>query len=300
LQTALRLMAALGSVLAPAMTAQLALAQSAYGQVSSPAPYAQPTNAQPASVQTGPAGALGPAPDTRSGQLMRYSGMQVYDRYGGETRHASAAAAPFVGQPATATRATLSWSGKVDAPATPARRAPYADVGRPQADPPLAPGSIYDRPPPVAQPPSPSLATVQAQTVQAQTVQAQTVQAQANQGRANQGRANQAQTNQAQTNQAQTNQGQTNPGQTNPAQTNPAQTNPAQANPIRSDNPYETGPHHYSVHRDYGIEPDPIPLPPQFFGATADLSQPVTSDPIRRSTAAGGKTQNPVQPTDGQ
>jgi hypothetical protein len=61
-----------------------------------------------------------------------------------------------------------------------------------------------------------------------------------------------------------------------------------------------TGPRRYSVNRDYGVEPDAIPLPPQFFGATADLSQPATADPIRKTATASGKAVNPLQPSDGQ
>jgi hypothetical protein len=34
------------------------------------------------------------------------------------------------------------------------------------------------------------------------------------------------------------------------------------------------GPRFYSLHRDYGLAPDAIPLPPKFFGPTADLSKP--------------------------
>ncbi len=61
-----------------------------------------------------------------------------------------------------------------------------------------------------------------------------------------------------------------------------------------------TGARHYSVHRDYGIQPDPIPLPPQFFGATADMSKPETDEPVRRTVTADGKSHNALQPSDGQ
>jgi hypothetical protein len=240
------------------MTAQLALAQSAYGQVSGQSAYPQPAYAQPAYAA--------------SGQAARYSGMQVYDRYGGATRHAAASANSATGQVSTFRGPELWWSGKVDVPATPAaasaRAAPYAQtpslympagyappasqpqtqpqpgaaprgwtfvppIGSPSPDQPALPNSIYDRPSPSAP-----------QPVQAVQVQG-----------------------------------------------NPPPVAQAQA---------ETGPRHYSVHRDYGIEPDPIPLPPQFFGATADLSQPATDDPIRHATTTGGKAQNPLQPADGQ
>jgi hypothetical protein len=55
------------------------------------------------------------------------------------------------------------------------------------------------------------------------------------------------------------------------------------------------GPRFYSVHRDYGIEPDPIPLAPQFFGPTADLTEaapaPLRRTPLRPSTADQGSGQ---------
>jgi hypothetical protein len=51
-----------------------------------------------------------------------------------------------------------------------------------------------------------------------------------------------------------------------------------------------SGPHFYSVHRDYGIQPDAIPIPPQFFGPTADLSAPPSDPTLRRVTNAAGQT----------
>ncbi len=264
MQTALRLMAALGVVLAPAMTAQLALAQSA---------YSQPAYAQPAAP-----GALPPPPYAGLAQPagpVRYSGMQAYDRYGGETRHASAAVPSAAGPAPSLTGPKLSWSGKVDAPAAPTRPAQSA----------YAPARGAYRPTgyaPVAQPP--------AQQQSAQAPRGWTFVPPI---------------------------GQPSPDAPGPNRPAPAQLSsiydpppaPQQSAPAApaqvaqnqvAQNPAETGPHHYSVHRDYGIEPDPIPLPPQFFGATADLSQPATSDPIRRTTTANGKTQNPLQPADGQ
>jgi hypothetical protein len=56
------------------------------------------------------------------------------------------------------------------------------------------------------------------------------------------------------------------------------------------------GPRFYSLHRDYGIEPDAIPLPPQFFGATADLSAPPPSEAPKRVITSNGQT-HVVQPT---
>ncbi len=46
----------------------------------------------------------------------------------------------------------------------------------------------------------------------------------------------------------------------------------------------------YSVHRDFGLTPDPAPIPPQFFAATADLSAPETPDVAPRATTAGTST----------
>lgn len=51
---------------------------------------------------------------------------------------------------------------------------------------------------------------------------------------------------------------------------------------------------HYSVHREFGIQPDPTPIPPQFFTATADLSEgDADVAPLARTTpaqAASSKT----------
>ena len=46
------------------------------------------------------------------------------------------------------------------------------------------------------------------------------------------------------------------------------------------------GVHFYSVHRAFGLQPDPAPIPPQFFTATADLSDPPGPLPTERSTAS--------------
>ena len=40
----------------------------------------------------------------------------------------------------------------------------------------------------------------------------------------------------------------------------------------------------YSVHRPFGLQPDAAPIPPQFFTATADLSQPAGPLPTDRTT----------------
>ena len=45
----------------------------------------------------------------------------------------------------------------------------------------------------------------------------------------------------------------------------------------------------YSVHRDYGLTPDAIPVAPEVFGPTADLTQPETPDaPTSRKGASKG------------
>ncbi len=40
----------------------------------------------------------------------------------------------------------------------------------------------------------------------------------------------------------------------------------------------------YSVHRPFGLQPDSAPIPPQFFTATADLSEPAGPLPTDRTT----------------
>jgi hypothetical protein len=53
----------------------------------------------------------------------------------------------------------------------------------------------------------------------------------------------------------------------------------------------------YSVHRQYGLQPDPPPIPPQFFGATADLSDPPGPIPAQRLTTGAGGATRTVRPT---
>lgn len=49
----------------------------------------------------------------------------------------------------------------------------------------------------------------------------------------------------------------------------------------------------YSLHREYGMTPDPAPIPPVFFGATADLSAPETPDvPPHTGATASKAAQN--------
>jgi hypothetical protein len=56
------------------------------------------------------------------------------------------------------------------------------------------------------------------------------------------------------------------------------------------------GPHFYSLHREYGIQPDAIPLPPKFFGPTADLSAPPNDPIVRRVTDSSGQTRTVAVP----
>ncbi len=57
----------------------------------------------------------------------------------------------------------------------------------------------------------------------------------------------------------------------------------------------------YSLHRQYGLTPDPDPIPPQFFTQTADLSDPPGPSPVyKTATSSGGSTTavHPVQSDD--
>lgn len=70
----------------------------------------------------------------------------------------------------------------------------------------------------------------------------------------------------------------------------------ASAQPVRTAAATGQGPRLYSLHRDYGMQPDPIPLAPQFFGPTADLSAPETPEVGHRARTAAGALVN--APTD--
>lgn len=292
-RTAQRLAAALGATLA--LFGRPALAQSAGSPVAgSPDAWGQAAAQAPVAR---------PAPYAGNGPPTRYSGMQVYDRYGGEIRRGSPAPArgyapaqayaqayPQAYAPVPAPRAvagpTLNWSGKVEASAPVQRPAAYA----------YAPGRAAYAPAAYASP-------VQAGQAQVQYPAQASAPPQAAGGDA----APRGWTFVAPIGAA--------PADLprsiydRPAAPAPAPASSAayaslspptpRAAPAAAA-PTETGPHHYSVHSDYGIQPDPIPLPPQFFGATADLSQPATDEPIRRATSASGKAQNPLQPAGGE
>ena len=64
---------------------------------------------------------------------------------------------------------------------------------------------------------------------------------------------------------------------------------PASASPTLPGPPVSGGSRLYSVHREFGMTPDPAPIPPQFFANTADLSAPETPDVVR-STATTANT----------
>lgn len=230
IETALRLMAALGAVAAPALAALVASSQAARAE-GLPAPaYAV---AAPELRPTLPAPAYAQRQATNGGA-------QTYDRYGGGTPHPRLRTA-MAAYPASSgyTGPRLSWSGKAEA-AAPAPR-PWAGAATVQPAPmpapspppgwayvaPALPTSIYDAPAPA------------------------------------------------------------------PAQ----QTASPPPSPARA---AASTARRYSVAREFGAEPDPIPLPPQFFGATADLTQPETADPLRRTAGANGKARNAIQPGDGQ
>jgi hypothetical protein len=62
--------------------------------------------------------------------------------------------------------------------------------------------------------------------------------------------------------------------------------------------PYAGGARFYSLHRDYGIAPDAIPIPPAFFGPTADLSAPPADPVLKRVTGSDGATHTQAVPAD--
>jgi hypothetical protein len=55
------------------------------------------------------------------------------------------------------------------------------------------------------------------------------------------------------------------------------------ANPAQGDERV----HFYSLHRQYGLQPDPAPIPPQFFANTADMSEPPGPIPAQRLVSGG-------------
>ncbi len=63
----------------------------------------------------------------------------------------------------------------------------------------------------------------------------------------------------------------------------------------QADGELPPGPRFYSLHRAYGVRPDPIPLPEEFFGATPDLAKPPPLPP-RAQTNANGQVIRPPPP----
>lgn len=265
---------ALGAVAVLALTAPTALAQqvSQAGSVLPPPPYArdtaQPTARRPAS----------------------YGGEQAYDRYGGGALHprvAAIAAPSGPTMPVAYTGPRLGWTGKTEAaPRSATVAAPYEQThasGRPDMGYP-AQGGMTPRL--AAQPairqaagpgpqPRAGFAASQPAAPQGWTY-VQPIGAGA----------------------------QVQPRSIYDAPPPPAappvqltQAMQGQAPQAQSG---QSGARHYSVNREFGQQPDPIPLPPQFFGNTADLTQPATDEPDRKVSTANGKTRNALQPEGGQ
>jgi len=237
--TALRLMAALGAIAAPALVALAVMTQSAEAQTASDLPR---------------------APYASSSAPATYGGAQSYDRYGGGGAH------PVV-RPATQAPAyagpRLSWSGKTDI-ALPAPRTPAYAAARYVAPPPapisapIPASSAAEAPAPNGWRYMPPIGPTAAGPTPVATAQPATIY--------------------------------------DPA---PPQAPAAAQIPVDGGVAGSTA-RRYSLHREYGLTPDPIPLPPQFFGATADLTQSESPEPQRRTTGADGKSRNALQPTDGQ
>jgi hypothetical protein len=87
------------------------------------------------------------------------------------------------------------------------------------------------------------------------------------------------------------------PVQSTPLKTAQATPPRPPANPAQGDERV----HFYSLHRQYGLQPDPAPIPPQFFSNTADLSEPPGPIPAQRlvSGASSGSPTRVVQTTGG-
>jgi len=67
------------------------------------------------------------------------------------------------------------------------------------------------------------------------------------------------------------------------------------ARPATAANDGETA-RFYSLHRQYGLTPDPDPIPPQFFTQTADLSDPPGPSPVYKAASTGGGSTTAVHP----
>jgi hypothetical protein len=184
-------------------------------------------------------------------QTPQVYGQQAY----APTSYVPQAVAPTFRQPVAAVAALppASYTAQASAPTSLAQPATAAPVLQSEAQAEAA-ASGPALPTSIYAPPPP------VQGADAQAPQAQTPQAQAPQAQAPQAQAPQAQAPQALA-----------------AAAPPPQ--PAGPNSARF----------YSVHRDYGLTPDAIPVAPEVFGPTADLTQPETPDaPAPRKGASKG------------
>ncbi len=282
-------MAALGAVSAPALFAQMALAQTAQGQSLPPPPYASMQVPAYAPAQGSVRNQAYAAPVYRGVQA--YGGPQGYDRYGGGGSHprVSTTAMSVAPPPVAYQGPRLGWSGKAEAP--PVQPQPRFQA-RPTYAQPVQVEAAYAPPAPVAgarsvQPYPGAAAPVRAPYPAARGGQ---VAAAGVQQPAPQGWSYLTPTG------APAAQPTSIYDPPPPARASAA---PAPIVQMAAANGQETV-RHYSLHREFGMEPDPIPLAPQFFGNTADLSQPETPEPQRRTVTADGKSHNALQPTDGQ
>ncbi len=267
---------------------QMALGAFAILALIAPAALAQQAASQPVSTLPPPPYARDAGPGSAPRRPASYGGEQAYDRYGGGTMHPRVSAVTAqVSPPAPAayTGPRLGWTGKAEVAAASAQGpAPYGQArasGRPGMAYALQGGA----------PPAAPRATIQPAFQQAAARPPQQRAFAAIQPAAPQGWTfvppigsvpSAAPTS----------------IYDSPPQAPAAP--PVQVAKAAQAQTGQIGARHYSVNREFGQQPDPIPLPPQFFGATADLTQPATDEPERKVTTANGKTRNAVQPEGGQ
>lgn len=293
-------MVALGSVSASALCAQAALAQAAPSQALPPPPYA---SMQAPAYAPAPGRAQAYDARTVSQPLYRgvqaYGGPQGYDRYGGGGSHPRVGvASPMAPTPVAYQGPRLGWSGKAEtAPAQPQVQARSAYLQPGQAEAAYVPPAPASRAR-AAQPYPGAAAPVRAPYAAYRGMQAggqtgtQLAQQPAPRGWTYMAPAAQQPVPQQPAAQP--------TSIYDPAPPPAAPATPAPPVQVASAAGGQETVHHYSLHREFGMAPDPIPLAPQFFGATADLSQPETPEPMRRTVTADGKSHNALQPTDGQ
>lgn len=61
---------------------------------------------------------------------------------------------------------------------------------------------------------------------------------------------------------------------------------------------YGDGVRFYSLHRAYGLTPDPAPIPPQFFASTPDLADPPGPQGVRLASGTGTAAQREARATE--